>query len=68
MKKNNNKWKISLKTFFLKEVELKDHKKKEMGRKHRWNNGPVQEVQYPKNRITECESRENKGKKIIKIS
>ena len=40
--------------FFFKEVELKDHKKKKMGRKHRWNNGPVQEVQYPNNRITEC--------------
>lgn len=57
-----------LEDFFFKEVELKDHKKKKMGRKRMWNNGPVQEVQYLNNRSRECENRENKGEKIIKTS
>lgn len=56
-----------LEDFFFKEVELKDHKKKKMGRKRMGNNGPVQEVHYLNNRSIESENRENKGEKSSKL-
>lgn len=50
-------------TFFSRKWSKKDHKQKKMSRKHMLNSGQVQEVHRLNNGITECESRENKGKK-----
>ena len=49
--------------FFFRKWSKKDHKQKKMSRKHMLNSGQVQEVYHLNNRITECESRENKRKK-----